>query len=113
MKNIPLSVTQHIRFKKIDDLKKYIESAKKQDLFDEVDKQFYAHLDELRRLRNRIHIQNEKRDFESDEFNAFNQQRKALAERVLEKTLRTMERKFARDKDHVADFILPWEPHYR
>jgi hypothetical protein len=112
VKNIPLSVTQHIRLSRIDDLEKYIASAKKQNLFDEVDKQFYAHLDDLRRLRNRIHIQNVKKDFEPDEFNAFNQQRKILAERALEKTLRTMERKFARDKDHVAPFILPWEAHY-
>jgi len=112
VKNIPLSVTQYIQLKRIDDFEKYIASAKKQDLFDQADKQFYAYLDELRRLRNRVHIQNEKRDFEPDEFNAFNQQRRALAERALEKTLRAMERKFARDKDYVADFILPWEPYY-
>jgi hypothetical protein len=112
VKNIPVSVSQYIRLKKIDDLEKYIASAKKQDLFDEADKQFYAHLDDLRRLRNRIHIQNEKLDFEPDEFNAFNQQRKILAERALEKTLRTMERKYARAMDHVADLILPWQPHY-
>jgi hypothetical protein len=47
VKNIPASVSEYMRLKKIDDLEKYIASAKKQKLFDEVDRGFYTHLDSL------------------------------------------------------------------
>lgn len=112
VRNLPGEVIAHIRFVKIDQFGKYIVSARKHDFFDLADSEFYDRLDELRRLRNRIHIQNTKRDFEPDEINAFNSDRKWLAESVLEKTLRTMAAKFARNHDHVRDFELPWEPQF-
>ena len=57
----------YIRGKHIDELDKYISSAKKHDLFDEPDSDFYEALDQLRKLRNRVHIQNKKNHFESDQ----------------------------------------------
>lgn len=112
VKNLPGEVVAHIRFGKIDELGKYIASARKHDFFDLADTKFYDRLDELRRLRNRVHIQNTKNDFEPDDINAFNADRKRLAERALEKTLRTMAVKFARPHDHVRDFELPWPSHF-
>jgi hypothetical protein len=110
--NIATSTLDVIRLKKIDDFEKYIASAKKHDLFDSTDTDFYEQLDDLRRLRNRIHIQNTKNDFEPDEHNAFNIERKLMAERVAEKTLRMMAKKFSRDYDYVAEFVLPWDAHF-
>jgi hypothetical protein len=73
----------YIRLKKIDEFDKYIASATKHDLFNLADSGFYQQLDELRRLRNRIHIQNTRNDFERNEYDAFNDDRKALAEKAL------------------------------
>ena len=112
VKNVGHSVSNYVRGKQIDELEKYIASARKHDLFDLADTRFYEALDELRKLRNRIHIQNKKGDFEPDEYNAFNDERKVLAERALEKTLRTMAAKFPREQDHVREFTLPWNAHF-
>jgi hypothetical protein len=71
-------------------------------------------MDNLRKLRNRIHIQNTRYDFEPDEAQAFNEERKVLAEKVLEKTLKTMTEKYPRDErySYVDGFLLPWTEHY-
>jgi hypothetical protein len=111
--NILKSSIEYIRsLKKMDKFEKYIASAKRHGLIDPPNSAFYAELDELRRLRNRIHIQNTKKDFADDEINAFTAERKVLAEKVLEKTLRTMAQKYPRKYHHVNDFTLPWDTHF-
>lgn len=115
VRNIAQNAITWIRSKKIDEFSKYIASAKKHDFFDARDPQLYEDLDILRKLRNRIHIQNPKNHFESDEKNAFTYDRKIIAEKVLEKVLKQMLRKYIRKKDatgHVADYELPWEKHF-
>lgn len=114
--NLAEDVIGYIQGKQIDELEKYIVSAKKHDLFDMKDTKFYEYLEQLRKLRNRIHIQNTKNNFEPDEFQAFNLKRKTLAERVLEKTLKTMNVKYSRSVDvtkYINDFELPWVEHYK
>src|SRR5262249_16202573 len=79
------------------------------------DAAFYDVLDELRRLRNRIHIQNTKNDFEADEYNAFTIARKTKAEQALEKTMKTLAANHPRPvhtQGYVPDFSLPWAGHY-
>jgi hypothetical protein len=112
--NLAGSVIDYVRGKHLDELEKYIVSARKHDFFGVKDSNFYEVLDELRRLRNRIHIQNTKQDFELDEFNAFNETRKRQAEKILEKTLKTMAEKYSRDSQYsyVRDFELPWTEHF-
>jgi hypothetical protein len=108
--NLSYEVIEYIRGKKIDELEKYIASARKHDLFGRQDGAFYDLLDELWRLRNRIHIQNTKADFEPSEYNAFNEFRKRKAERALELTMKTLATKYPRPPHihgHVADFNLP------
>jgi len=115
VKNVAENVMAYIRSKKIDEFDKYIASARKHDFFDAGDTSFYEALDKLRKLRNRIHIQNDKRHFEPDEYNAFTPSRQELAERVLEKVMKTMLAKYSRDREHyacVADFQLPWDEHF-
>jgi hypothetical protein len=114
--NLSHEVIEYIRGKKIDELEKYIVSARKHDLFDRQDGAFYDLLDELRRLRNRVHIQNIKGDFAPDDYNAFNDFRKRQAERGLELTMKTMAAKYPRPEHvhgHVANFNLPWPPHFQ
>jgi hypothetical protein len=112
--NLSDAVLSYIRGKKIDELEKYIASAKRHDLFDQGDTSFYESLDDLRRLRNRVHIQNTKRHFEPDDHTAFSEGRLLLSEQTLELVMRTMARKFARPKHNfVGDFVLPWRSHFR
>jgi hypothetical protein len=112
--NLAQSVIDYIGAKQIDELEKYIASARKHNLFGK-DPDFYEILDELRRLRNRVHIQNTKEDFEPSDRHAFSDRRKTAAEVALEKTLKIMAAKYPRtDNPHnVADFNLPWSEYYR
>ncbi|MGC2780595.1 MAG: hypothetical protein WA418_33660, partial [Bradyrhizobium sp.] len=112
VKNILKSSIEYVRtLKNMDTFEKHIVSARKHSLLG-ADAPLYADLDTLRRLRNRIHIQNAKKDFERNEADAFNAARKLLAEKALEKTLRFMSANYARDLNMVNDFTLPWEPHF-
>jgi len=112
VQNLAAEAINHIRATKIDDFAKYIDSAKKQKLFGKANAAFYERMHDIRRLRNRIHIHNDKNDPPRDERNAFTIDNKVLAEQVLEKTLRVLASDFARDKDHVAHFRLPWNAHF-
>lgn len=112
VKNLTVDAIDHIRLAKIDDFAKYIDSARKQKLFGDADSAFYGRMHDVRNLRNRIHIQNEKKYLPRDEFNAFTLEAKILAEQVAEKTLKVLASNFARDHDHVAVFWLPWEAHF-
>jgi homoserine acetyltransferase len=116
VRNLARSVMDYVRKKKIDEFEKYIASAKKHDFFDAADSGLYEILDGLRKLRNRVHIQNSKNDFEPDERNAFSYARQVKAEKSLEKILKTMATKYART-GHVTgcvdNFVLPWKEHYR
>jgi hypothetical protein len=112
--NLAQSVIDYISVKHIDELEKYIASARKHKLFG-TDPDFYEILDELRRLRNRVHIQNTNEDFEPGDRHAFTERRKTAAEVALEKTLKVMAAKYP-GTDHLnsaADFSLPWNEYYR
>jgi hypothetical protein len=113
VQNVGHVVAVYVRGKQLDELEKLIVSARKHNFF-ELEPAFYDDLNQLRRLRNRIHIQNVKRDFEPYDADAFSEPRKVLAERVLEKTLRTMLSRYDRGPsfNYVNDFVLPWEPYF-
>ncbi len=111
--NISDAVMNYIRLKKTDELEKYIASAQKHDLFEAQDVDFYNELHELRKLRNRVHIQNTKRHFEADDVVAFSEERLVLSERALEFVMRAMARKYARPAyNFVANFDLPWNAYF-
>lgn len=115
VRNISQSIINMIRSKKIDEFDKYIACAKKYDFFDAQDSQFYEDLDTLRKLRNRIHIQNLKNHFEPDEEKVFNYAYKTMAEKTLEKVLKKMLEKYSRKQGaigYVNDFELPWQEHF-
>lgn len=99
--------------KKIDEFEKYIESAKKHDLFDQ-GPAFYSDLHELRKIRNRIHIQNLKKHQPRDEALVFTSRCQQMAEKLLERTMRVMAGKYSRGPKyaHVSDFELPWDAHF-
>jgi hypothetical protein len=112
--NLGKSILQYVQGKKIDQLETYIASARKHDLFDMPNSDFYEDLNLLRRLRNRVHIQNIERDLEEDEGSVFTEARKIISEKTLEKVMKTMSSKYPRPAsvaDFVNDFELPWNEH--
>lgn len=114
--NLGHSVITYIRGKRIDKLKRYIESAKKHNLFDMNDVRFYDLLDYLRKLRNRTHIQDYEKDLEADDIAIFTEQNKILSEKVLEKVVKVLSAKYPRSDYHsqyVDDFIFPWEENFK
>ena len=77
---------------------------------------FYKAMHSLRKKRNRVHIQNQKRDGSIDEILVFDEKAKILSEKVLEKTINTMIIKYPRREEYhgyVKDFELPWEKHFK
>jgi len=76
----------------------------------------YDELENLAKLRNRIHIQNENQNFEADEERAFTTARRVKAEIMVEKIIDVLNDLYPRP-DHIAmskyvdDFPLPWDRH--
>ncbi|MBM7048373.1 hypothetical protein [Rhizobium lusitanum] len=108
---LPQKMLDAIRGKQIDEFEKYIASAKKNDFFELKDTDFYDKLDELRKLRNRVHIQNTKNHFERDDSQAFSEARMVLSEQALEQVIKTLAEKHPRDHKYVQKFELPWDSH--
>ncbi|MFA4942785.1 MAG: hypothetical protein WC564_04075 [Patescibacteria group bacterium] len=92
---------------------KIIKNIKEKNLFNKSES-FYDALDKLRKLRNRIHIQNQKQFVEPDEALAFNHNRRELSEIICEIILKKLESEHGRGEtfDYVNDFFAPWGPHY-
>jgi hypothetical protein len=113
VKNIAKDVVNRIRGSHIDEFGKYIASVRKHDLLKDVE--LYESLDELRKLRNRIHIQNTKAHFDPDDGKTFTSARQREAEKTLEKVIKTMARDYPRKghcQGYVGDFRLPWKAHF-
>lgn len=108
--NIEKDVLAEIRTKTIDEFAKYISHAQSKSLLGKTP-DMYDSLDELRKLRNRVHIQNAKGHFERDESAAFNRKRQLQAETTLELLIAYMITNYRRSKrrQHVANFDLPWD----
>lgn len=112
---IPASVLDRVRGKKLDKFELYISSAKKHELLGVKTDWIYDDLDTLRKLRNRIHIQNEKRDFEPNEWDAFSAPRQISAERSVEQLVKIISKNHPRPESvqgHVTDFRFPWNAHF-
>ena len=113
VKNIGKDVLAYVRRKHFDKFEHYIVSVKKHHLLK--DARLYDSLDDLRKLRNRIHIQNTKRHFDDDDGAAFTMDRQREAEKTLEKVIKIMANDYPRKpscQGHVRDFQLPWSEHF-
>lgn len=108
--NIPQAILEEIRTKTFDEFAKYISNARSNSLLGTTS-DLYDALDELRKLRNRVHIQNAKGHFEPDEPHAFNEKRQREAETTLEQLIAYMCKNHLRtaSRQCVADFELPWD----
>lgn len=113
VKSLPEQVLSHFKSKKIDKLNLYIEHFKKHSIFDNSEFDIYEALDELRRLRNRVHIQNDKYELEADDSKAFNNDRLIMSEKCLELTVKVLSEKHSRPiGGYVKSFTLPYAAHF-
>jgi hypothetical protein len=109
--NINEDILNDVRSKHIDKFAKYIDSAKKHDLFDISHTNFYRKLHDLRSVRNRVHIQNEKFESPQNEALVFNEKAKELSEKCLEFVVKTMDKKYKRPSrlhGNVDTMNFPW-----
>ena len=112
---IASSVLAYVRGKKIDKLDHYISSARKHSLLGPPTESIYGDLEQLRKLRNRIHIQNDKNHFEANDSQAFSMDRQVTAEQTLERLIKSISANHPRPataQGHVGDFQLPWDEHF-
>jgi hypothetical protein len=115
VQNIAGNVADYVRDKHIDEFEKFIASAKKHNMLEDDSFGIYNDLEELRKLRNRVHIQNKKGYFEPDERNAFTVMRQQQSEKCLERLIKIVSRKYARAsvmQGYVGNFKLPWDEHF-
>ncbi|AZR41278.1 hypothetical protein [Marinobacter salarius] len=116
VKNIADKVLSDIRSKTLDQLQTYITAAKKHDLLGAAGTELYEKLDELRKVRNRIHIQNVKQQLPRNESQVFTISRQKSTEAVLERVLKHVSDKYKRP-EHIQgivdSFELPWDEHLK
>lgn len=96
---------------------KKIQLVKKLNLLNTEDQNTYTYLEKLAQLRNRIHIQNEKQNFEDDEHLVFKKIRRVEAEKMVELLMKRLLELYPRPahitmSEHVEDFKLPWKSHF-
>ena len=115
VRGVAISVLTYVRGKKIDKLDRYISSAKKHSLLGPPTENIYSDLEQLRKLRNRIHIQNDKNHFEANDSQAFSLDRQVTAEQTLETLIKKISSNHPRPENaqgYVGDFQLPWGEHF-
>lgn len=108
---LPKTILQALKGKDYSKLTNLVSGAKTHDLF-QADAQLYEQIEELRQLRNRVHIQNERNHFERDELRAFSAARQIRAEEVLEYIAKFLAANHPRNASlhgYVGDLQCPWE----
>lgn len=116
VKNIATKVLEDVRSKTLDQLETYIAAVKKHDLLGAAGTDLYEKLDELRKVRNRIHIQNVKQQLPQNESQVFTISRQKSTEAVLEQVLKHVSDKYKRPEHIqgiVGSFELPWDEHLK
>jgi len=107
--NISRADIATFRTENYDKLEHYIAAAKRFNLFNRSDS-FYDLMGELRKARNRVHIQNSTNQLAADEYNVFTDALLIKTQRVFEVVLGTMIVKFPRHGRTIApgSVPLPW-----
>lgn len=109
--SIPKEMIDDILTKNYNDFSKVLDLCDKYNIFEFKNKKVYEGIHKLRKLRNRIHIQNEKNYSPKKEYSAFTLESKKLAEIVCEYFLKFCYKKFQRSEEYhyVNNFQCPWD----
>lgn len=110
--NLAQSIISYIKGKKIDDFEKAIRQVEKQNLLRTSNNDtIYSDLDLLRKIRNRVHIQNKEQQLDEDDYCVFTESNLRLAEKTLERVCEILCNTYPRwDKQPLpmSDFPRPW-----
>ena len=110
--NLEQCIIDSIKMKDIDQFETIIAQVKKQNLLRaNPSSNVYANLDLLRKIRNRVHIQNIKQDLDKDECDVFTQSNLELAEKMLERVCEVLCNVYPRWKKQpllMSDFPRVW-----
>lgn len=110
--NLTQGIINYIKGKKIDDFEKSIRQTEKQNLLRAFnDDTIYSDLDLLRKIRNRVHIQNKKQELDKDDYSVFTESNLRLAEKVFERVCEILCNTYPRwDRQPLpmSDFPRPW-----
>ena len=110
--NLTQSIIDYIKGKKIDDFEKAIKQVQKHNLLRASNKdKIYSDLDLLRRVRNRIHIQNKGEQLDKDDCRVFTTENLRLAENILERVCEILCNTYPRWGKQplpMSDFPSPW-----
>jgi hypothetical protein len=113
--NLAESIISYIRGKKIDDFEKIIRQIEKQNLLRaSISDTIYSDLDLLRKIRNRVHIQDKEHQLDKDDYSVFNEENLHLAERTFERLCEILCNTYPRWNKQplpMSDFPRPW-PRY-
>ena len=109
--NIPNLMINDILTKDYNDFSKVLDLCYKYNIFEFKNKEIYKVIHDLRKLRNRIHIQNEKNYSLKREYKAFTFKQKENAEILCEHIFKLFYSKFKRNEEYhlVNDFKFPWD----
>lgn len=107
--NISRADIDTFKTRKYDKLDHYIAASRRFNLFNQ-SSNFYDSVDDLRKARNRIHIQNSNNQLAADEYNVFTDALLLKAQNALEVVIETMIIKFPRNNRAVSPHSvpLPW-----
>lgn len=115
VKNIANEVLSDVRNKTLDKLATYIDCIRKHNLLEASSTNLYDDLHELRKIRNRIHIQNVNKHLPADEDDVFTHDRQVDAEKMVEIVIKHISDKHQRSegrRGYVNDFEFPWDEHF-
>lgn len=110
--NLEQNIIDDIKAKEIDQFEVIIAQVKKQNLLRaSPNSNIYSDLDLLRKIRNRVHIQNTQQQLNRDDYNVFTKENLQLAEKSLERVCEVLCNVYPRWGKQpllMADFPRPW-----
>ena len=110
--NLEQSIIDDIRTKEIDQFEVIIAQVKKQNLLRAFStSNIYLDLGLLRKIRNRIHIQNVRQELDKDDYDVFAEDNLKLAEKMLERVCEVLCNVYPRWNRQpllMIDFPRPW-----
>ena len=110
--NLEQNIIDDIKTRGIDQFEVIIAQVKKQNLLRaSPTSNVYSDLDLLRKIRNRVHIQNTRQELNRDDYNVFTAENLQLTEKMLERVCEVLCNVYPRCGKQpllMADFPRPW-----
>jgi hypothetical protein len=113
--NLNNDAVEYLKSKEVNKFDKIIAQFKKHKIIEVEDFDLIENLKILKKVRNRIHIQNDKKENPKDDIDVFSDDNLLISEKVLELIMKVMSKDHIRsDKsDYIGDYNLPFNEHFK